>query len=120
MTDFPAEAGSHALRQATSFGSVARQVAATNRTKRRSARMPITPTSIIATPMDSTSAGAIPDVSLEERHWRPDTSLQGGLVTRSAGHTYRIFAQWYDGRATLGQFSRYSEASFSIGLKMDI
>ena len=64
--------------------------------------------------------GAVDLSALEERDWRLDTSLQGGLVTRSAGHAYRIFAQWYDGRATLGQFSRYSEASFSIGLKLDI
>ena len=58
--------------------------------------------------------------ALEERDWRLDTALQAGLVTRSAGHTYRIFAQWYDGRVPLGQFVPYSEASFSIGLKMDL
>lgn len=57
---------------------------------------------------------------LQERDWRLDTSLQGGLVTRSNGLTYRIFAQWYDGRPPLGQFTKYSEASLSLGLKIDL
>jgi hypothetical protein len=64
--------------------------------------------------------GAADFSALEERDWRLDTALQGGLVTRSGGHVYRLFAQWYDGRVTLGQFIRYSEASFSIGLKVDL
>jgi hypothetical protein len=64
--------------------------------------------------------GAVDLSALEERSWRLDMSVQGGLVTRSAGHAYRIFAQWYDGRVPLGQFTRYSEASFSIGLKIDL
>jgi Protein of unknown function (DUF1207) len=60
------------------------------------------------------------DFSLfEERDWRLDTSLQGGLVTRNKGRTYRLYSQWYDGRPTLGQFTAYSEAALSFGLKMD-
>jgi hypothetical protein len=60
------------------------------------------------------------DFSLfEERDWRLDTSLQGGLVTRKDGRTYRLYSQWYDGRPTLGQFAAYSEAALSVGLKMD-
>ena len=57
---------------------------------------------------------------LQERDWRLDTSLQGGLVTRTNGLTYRIFAQWYDGRSTLGQFTKYAEASLSLGIKIDL
>jgi len=64
--------------------------------------------------------GAVDLSALQERDWRLDTALQGGLVTRSRGHTYRFFAQWYDGRVTLGQFSRYTEKGFSIGIKMDL
>ncbi len=64
--------------------------------------------------------GAADFSALQERGWRLDTVLQGGLVSRSAGHDYRLFAQWYDGRVPLGQFYSYSEASFSIGLKIDM
>jgi hypothetical protein len=64
--------------------------------------------------------GAV-DLSLyEEREWRLDTSLQGGLVTRNHGRTFRIFAQWYDGRSTLGQFTAYSEAALSLGFTVDL
>jgi hypothetical protein len=63
--------------------------------------------------------GALDLSALEERDWRLDTSLQGGLVTRSGGHAYRVFLQWYDGRAPIGQFTDYSEASLSLGLKVD-
>jgi hypothetical protein len=61
------------------------------------------------------------DFSLfEERDWRLDTSLQGGLVTRNNGRTYRIYSQWYNGRPTIGQFNAYSEAALSFGFKMDL
>lgn len=63
--------------------------------------------------------GATDFSSLEERGWRLDTSLQGGLVTRSNGRTYRIFAGWYDGRPPVGQFAQYSEACFLLGFKID-
>lgn len=64
--------------------------------------------------------GAVDLSALQERDWRLDTALQGGLVTRSRGHTYRFFVQWYDGRVTLGQFSHYTEKGFSIGIKVDL
>ena len=64
--------------------------------------------------------GAADLSALQERDWRLDTSLQGGLVTRSDGRAYRLFVQWYDGRVTLGQFTLYSEATFSFGLKIDL
>ncbi len=58
--------------------------------------------------------------ALEERDWRLDTALQGGLVTRTSGRVFRIFLQWYDGRVPLGEFTRYSEASISLGLRIDL
>ena len=64
--------------------------------------------------------GAVDFSLLEEREWRLDTSLQAGLVTRNGGRTYRIYAQWYDGRPPLGQFTRYSEAYVSVGFKLDL
>ena len=64
--------------------------------------------------------GALDFSMLEERDWRLDTSLQGGLVTRNKGRTYRVFMQWYDGRPMLGQFTRYSEAALSLGMKVDL
>ena len=64
--------------------------------------------------------GAADFSGMEERDWRLDSVLQGGLVTRSDGHAYRLFVQWADGRVPLGQFSYYSEASFSLGLKIDM
>jgi Protein of unknown function (DUF1207) len=64
--------------------------------------------------------GAADFSALEERDWRLDTAVQGGLVTRSGNRTYRMFVQWYDGRVPLGQFTRFSEASVSLGLKVDL
>lgn len=64
--------------------------------------------------------GASDFSSLEERGWRLDTAVQAGLVARSSGRAYRLFAQWYDGRPAIGQFTSYSEASVSLGLKVDL
>jgi hypothetical protein len=64
---------------------------------------------------------AAADVSaMAERDWRFDVALQGGLLTRSSGRTHRLYVQWYDGRVPLGQFTQVSEASFSLGWKMDL
>ena len=64
--------------------------------------------------------GAVDFSAMEERDWRLDTAIQGGLVSRSGGHAYRLYVQWYDGRVTLGQFTAYSEAAFSLGFKLDL
>jgi hypothetical protein len=64
--------------------------------------------------------GASDFSGMQERDWRLDTSLQGGIVARSGGRAYRLYAQWYDGRAPLGQFYKYSEASFSLAFKVDL
>jgi hypothetical protein len=64
--------------------------------------------------------GAVDLSSLEERDWRVDSAFEGGLVTRSGGHAYRLFAKWYDGRPTVGQFATISERSFALGFKFDL
>jgi hypothetical protein len=58
--------------------------------------------------------------ALQERGWRLDTSLEGGIVTRNGGRAYRVFLQWYDGRPTLAQFTTYPETSIALGLKVDL
>ena len=55
--------------------------------------------------------GAVDFSALEERDWRLDTALQGGLVSRSGGRAYRLFVQWTTVASRSGQFSMYSEAS---------
>ena len=58
--------------------------------------------------------------ALQERGWRLDTALEGGIVTRNGGRAYRVFLQWYDGRPTVAQFTQYPETSFALGLKIDL
>jgi Protein of unknown function (DUF1207) len=57
---------------------------------------------------------------MAERDWRLDTALQGGIVTRTGGRAYRLYLQYHDGRVPLGQFFMFSEASVSLGLRMDL
>ena len=64
--------------------------------------------------------GAADFSGMEERDWRLDSVLQGGLDTWSGGHSYRLSVQSADGRVPLGQFSYHSEASSSFGLKIDM
>lgn len=58
--------------------------------------------------------------SWEERGWRLDTTLQGGLVTRANGRTYRVLLELLDGRPQLGEFFRYTETSLALGLRIDL
>ena len=58
--------------------------------------------------------------SMQERLWRLDSTLQGGLVTRSNGRTMRLFLEVHDGRPTMGEFYKFSETVISIGLKIDL
>ena len=57
---------------------------------------------------------------MQERLWRLDSTLQGGLVTRSNGRTMRLFLEVHDGRPTMGEFYKFSETVISIGLKIDL
>ena len=58
--------------------------------------------------------------AMEERDWRLDTSIQGGILTRANGHTYRLVAGWTDGRPPLTEFFRLSERWFTFGLHIDL
>ena len=55
----------------------------------------------------------------QERDWRLDTSLQGGIVTRTNGHTYRLGVAWTDGRPPIGEFFNISERWFTLGLWLE-
>jgi len=60
------------------------------------------------------------DVSaFEERDWRPDVAVQGGLATQAHGRTWRFGVEYYDGRAPLGEFFQYTEARVSLGFWID-
>ena len=58
--------------------------------------------------------------SMQERLWRLDTTLQGGLVTRSNGRTVRLFLELHDGRPTIGEFYKISETVITIAFKIDL
>jgi len=55
----------------------------------------------------------------EERDWRLDTTVQAGILTTSAGKTWRFGAEYSDGRVPLGEFFWQSEARFSLGVWVD-
>ena len=56
----------------------------------------------------------------EERAWRLDTAVRGGIVTRADGRTYRIGMGWTDGPPPLGEFFQTSEGWFGFGLWIDL
>lgn len=56
---------------------------------------------------------------MEERGWRLDKALQGGLVTRSDGRTVRLGLQLHDGRPTVAEFFKVSEISLTLGFWID-
>jgi hypothetical protein len=58
--------------------------------------------------------------SMQERRWRLDSTLQGGLVTGSNGRTMRLFLELRDGRPTMGEFYKISETVISIAFKIDL
>jgi hypothetical protein len=58
--------------------------------------------------------------SFQERDWRVDVSLQTGFLIRSEGRTWRIGAEWYNGRPPIGEFFQFTERYISIGIWIDI
>ncbi len=58
--------------------------------------------------------------SMEERGWRLDTALQGGVLTRSNGHIYRLGIGWTDGRPTVGEFFHHTERWFTVGIWVEL
>jgi hypothetical protein len=57
--------------------------------------------------------------SYQERDWRPDVAVQGGLATKAHGRTWRFGVEYYDGRAPLGEFFQYTEARVTLGVWVD-
>jgi hypothetical protein len=57
--------------------------------------------------------------SWEERHWRVDTTIQVGVVTRVNGRAYRLMLEYFDGRPQLAEFFRYTETSLAFGFRFD-
>ena len=58
--------------------------------------------------------------SWDERGWRVDTALQGGIVARANGRTYRLLLEYLDGRPPIAEFFKYSEASLALGFRIDL
>jgi len=56
----------------------------------------------------------------QERDWRLDTALQGGIVARANGHTYRLGVGWTDGRPPIGEFFNMTEHWFTLGFWIDL
>ena len=63
--------------------------------------------------------GAADLQAMEERKWRLDPAIQGGIVTKSGGRTYRILIEYYNGRPTVTEFFNTTETSVTIGLRID-
>jgi len=55
----------------------------------------------------------------EERDWRPDVTLQGGLATKGRGPTWRFGVEYANGRPPLGEFFVDTEARFTLGMWVD-
>lgn len=56
----------------------------------------------------------------EERAWRLDNAVKGGILTRVDGRTYRLGLGWNDGPPPLGEFYQVSEGWFTVGLWIDL
>jgi Protein of unknown function (DUF1207) len=57
--------------------------------------------------------------SWQERDWRVDRTVQGGIVTRVGSRTYRLFLELLDGRPQLGEFFETTELSLALGFRID-
>jgi hypothetical protein len=64
--------------------------------------------------------GATNVAAMQERAWRVDTAVQGGLLTRAHGRIYRIAAGFTEGRPTVGEFFQHSERWFTVGFYIDL
>jgi hypothetical protein len=64
--------------------------------------------------------GALDLQSMQERKWRIDSTAQGGIVTRSGGHTYRLVIEYSHGRPTVSEFFKTTETSLTTGLRIDL
>ena len=64
--------------------------------------------------------GATDWSAMQERGWRLDSALQGGIVTRANGRTYRLGVGWTDGRPPIGEFFQTSERWLTFGFWIDL
>jgi Protein of unknown function (DUF1207) len=56
----------------------------------------------------------------QERDWRPDVALQGGLAAKEGGRTWRFGLEYTNGRAPLGEFFEDTETRFTLGIWVDL
>jgi hypothetical protein len=64
--------------------------------------------------------GAADLQAMQERKWRVDPVIQGGLVTRSGGRTYHLFMEYYNGRPPVTDFFATTESSITTGVRIDL
>ena len=55
----------------------------------------------------------------EERSWRVDYALEGGVLAYSGGRRYRIGARWVDGRPPISEFFQDTERWLTLGFWVD-
>jgi hypothetical protein len=58
--------------------------------------------------------------SMQERGWRIDFSLEGGIVFRRAERASRLLLQWHDGRPTASEFFKDSIGTLSVAFRIDM
>ncbi len=58
--------------------------------------------------------------AMEERDWRVDTALAGGLLIVSGPRRWRLGLAFYDGRSPLGEFFQDTERYIAFGLWLDV
>ena len=58
--------------------------------------------------------------SWDERGWRVDTTLQGGIVVQSSGRSYRLLLEYLDGRPPIAEFFKHTEAALALAFRIDL
>lgn len=60
--------------------------------------------------------------SFEESDWKPDVTVQSGLVVpvHRINRTFRMGLEYRDGRSLIGEFARYEETYWTLGLWIDV
>lgn len=64
--------------------------------------------------------GALDLQAFEERDWRVDFAVQGGVASRGHGRVWRFGVEYYNGRAPLGEFFQDTEARVTVGMWLDL
>lgn len=58
--------------------------------------------------------------SWQERDWRLDAVLQGGIESKAHGRTWRIGGEYSNGRPPLGEFFQDTESRLTLGIWVDL